>query len=138
MIEISKQAYAEMVAAALDAYPYEACGLIAGPPAADGGAGDRAPRFYWCHNAAESARVYTIDPKDHLRAEIDAEDRGLEINGVVHSHTHSEPYPSPTDVASAPDPSWHYVIVSLKREAPEVRSYRIVEGAIVEEPVAVV
>jgi proteasome lid subunit RPN8/RPN11 len=138
VIEISKQAHAEMVAAALDAYPYEACGLIAGPPAADGGAGDRAPRFYRCHNAAESARVYTIDPKDHLRAEIDAEDRGLEINGVVHSHTHSEPYPSPTDVASAPDPSWHYVIVSLKREAPEVRSYRIVEGAIVEEPVAVV
>ena len=138
MIEISKQAYAEMVGAALDAYPYEACGLIAGPPAPGGGAGDRAPRFYPCHNAAESARVYTIDPKDHLRAEIDAEDRGLEINGVVHSHTHSEPYPSPTDVASAPDPSWHYVIVSLKREAPEVRSYRIVEGAIVEEPVAVV
>ena len=31
MIEIAKQAYAEMVAAALDAYPYEACGLIAGP-----------------------------------------------------------------------------------------------------------
>jgi [CysO sulfur-carrier protein]-S-L-cysteine hydrolase len=30
------------------------------------------------------------------------------------------------------------VIVSLKREAPEVRSYRIVDGEITEEPVAVV
>ena len=38
---------------------------------------------------------------------------------MVHSHTHSEPYPSPTDVAQAPDPAWHYVIVSFKREAPE-------------------
>ena len=60
--------------------------------------------------------MYTIDPKDHLRAERDAEDRGLEIIGVVHSHTHTEAYPSPTDVAQAPDPGWHYVIVSLKRE----------------------
>ena len=61
-----------------------------------------------------------------------------DVNGVVHSHTHSEPYPSPTDVAQAPDPTWHYVIVSLKRDAPEVRSYRIVDGTITEEPVNIV
>ncbi len=94
--------------------------------------------YYPCTNTAASARVYTIDPKDHLRAEHDADDRGWEINGVVHSHTHSEPYPSPTDVAAAPDPSWHYVIISLKRDAPEARSYRIVDGTITEEPIAIV
>ena len=82
--------------------------------------------FYPCRNAAESARVYTIEPRDHLLAERDAERRGLAILGVFHSHTHTEPYPSPTDVEQAPDPDWHYVIVSLKREAPETRSYRIV------------
>ena len=54
-------------------------------------------------------------PPDHLRADRDAEGRGLEIIGVMHSHTHTEAYPSPTDVAQAPDPAWHYVIVSLKR-----------------------
>ncbi|NND75944.1 MAG: M67 family metallopeptidase [Ilumatobacter sp.] len=138
MIEISRAAYVRMVAHALDGYPLEACGLLAGPPALDGGAGDRAPRFYPCSNVAESARVYTIDPHDHLRAERDADDRGWEINGVVHSHTHSEPYPSPTDVESAPDPSWHYVIIGLKREAPEVRSYRIVDGAIREEQLVII
>ena len=42
-----------------------------------------------------------------------------------------------TDVASAPDPSWHYVIISLKRDAPEARSYRIVDGTISEEPISV-
>ncbi len=67
----------------------------------------------------------------------DAEDAGMEIVGVVHSHTHTEPYPSPTDVAQAPDPAWHYVIVSLRDEAPRVRSYRIVEGGIAEEPLVV-
>ena len=70
--------------------------------------------FYPSPNVAASSRVYTIDPKTHLRADRDAEDRGLEIIGVMHSHTHTEPYPSPTDVAQAPDPSWHYVIVSFR------------------------
>ena len=81
--------------------------------------------------------VYTVEPREHLRAEMAAEDHGWEIVGVVHSHTHTEPYPSPTDVAQAPDPGWHYVIVSLKRDAPETRSYRIVDGMITEEPIAV-
>ena len=73
-----------------------------------------------------------------MRAERTAEDMGLEIRGVMHSHTHTEAYPSPTDVAQAPDPSWHYLIVSLKREAPETRSYRIVSGTISEETISIV
>src|SRR3546814_12561359 len=59
--------------------------------------------------------------------------RSLAIIGVVHSHTHTDAYPSPTDVAQAPDPDWHYVIVSLRDEAPVLRSYRIVDGTIIEE-----
>ncbi len=117
-------------------YPLEMCGLIAGDPAAHGPA--HAVRFYPCRNVAESAKLYTIDPTDHFKAEMDADDHDWEIQGVVHSHTHSEPYPSPTDVAQAPDPGWHYVIVSLKRDAPELRSYRIIDGTIAEEPVHVV
>jgi [CysO sulfur-carrier protein]-S-L-cysteine hydrolase len=38
-------------------------------------------------------------------------------------------------VNQAPDPSWHYVLVSLKDAEPVVRAYRIVDGAITEEPV---
>lgn len=127
---LERVVFEEICAVAFREYPLEACGVIAGEP----GSG-HARQFYPCRNAAASARVYTLDPRDHLRAELDAEDRGWEILGVVHSHTHSEPYPSPTDVAQAPDPGWHYVIVSLKRDAPELRSYRIVGGEIAEEPV---
>ena len=126
----------ELTALAYDAYPYESCGLIAGPASSDGGA-VTVERFYPCRNAAESAKVYTLDPLDHLRAERDAEDRGWEIVGVVHSHTHSEPYPSPTDIAQAPDPGWQYVIVSLKRESPEIRSYRIVGPTVTEQPITI-
>lgn len=137
VLEISQNAHAEMIRLALDEYPLEACGLLAGAPGADGGAGDHSAVFYPCRNVAASARVYTIEPQDHLRAEMDAERHDLEINAVVHSHTHSEAYPSPTDVAAAPDPTWHYVIITLRREAPEVRSFRIVDDEITEESITI-
>lgn len=130
MLRLDRAVFDAICSLAYREYPLEMCGLIAGPPA-----GDHAAHFYQCRNVAESAKVYTIDATDHFKAEMDADDRDWEINGVVHSHTHSEPYPSPTDVAQAPDPNWHYVIVSLKRDAPEVRSYRIVDGTITEEPI---
>ncbi len=130
MLRLPEAAYLALVGHALDGYPLEACGLLAG-------LGERVDLFYPCRNAAESSKVYEIDPRDHLRADRDAEARGLELVGVVHSHTHTDPYPSPTDVAQAPDPSWHYAIVSLREAEPMVRSYRIVEGAITEEPVVV-
>jgi [CysO sulfur-carrier protein]-S-L-cysteine hydrolase len=130
VLHLTRSAWLAMVGHAYDGLPDEACGLLAGPPGTD-----RATAFYPCRNAAGSSRVYTIDPKDHLRADRDAEARGLEVNGVVHSHTHTEAYPSPTDVREAPDPGWHYVIVSLKRPEPSIRSYRIVDGTITEEPV---
>ena len=130
VLEFPAQAYAEMIAHAYAGYPLEACGLLVG-------SGSTVHRFVPCTNEAASARIYAIPGKELLRAERAADDDGLAIIGVFHSHTHSEPYPSPTDVAQAPDPDWHYVIVSLKREAPETRSYRIVDGAIASEPVAV-
>jgi [CysO sulfur-carrier protein]-S-L-cysteine hydrolase len=134
VLRLDRAAFDAICGHAYRAYPLEMCGLIAGAPG-DHGSGDHAAHFYACRNAAASAKLYTIDPTDHYRAQIDADDRDWEINGVVHSHTHSEPYPSLTDVAQAPDPAWHYVIVSLKRDAPELRSYRIVDGEITEEPV---
>jgi [CysO sulfur-carrier protein]-S-L-cysteine hydrolase len=137
MLRLSHQAHLALVGHAYDGLPNEACGLLGGLAGVSRVPDGRADLFYPCRNVAESSRVYTLDPKDHLRADRDAEDRGLEIIGVVHSHTHTEAYPSPTDVAQAPDPSWHYVIVSLKREEPVVRSYRIVDGEITEEPITV-
>lgn len=122
-LTVSRAARDAMVAHAYRCFPEEMCGLIAGVPGSH-----HIEHFYPCANDAQSAKLYTINPRDHLRAELDAEDHGWEILGCVHSHTHTEPYPSPTDVAQAPDPSWHYLIVGLKRPEPEVRAYRIVGG----------
>ncbi len=132
MLRLPYDAYVQMVGHCLSGLPEEACGLLGGDPAAA-----EVVRCYPTRNAAASATLYTVDPRDHLRADRDAEDRGIEILGVFHSHTHTDAYPSPTDVAQAPDPSWHYVLVSLRDNLPVVRSYTIVEGVVTEEPVVV-
>ena len=90
---------------------------------------------YPAANAARSARLYTVEPRDLLRADRAAEKAGWSLVGVWHSHTHSPAYPSPTDIAAAPDPLWHYVVVSLSDTEPVLRSYRIVDGQVLEEPV---
>ena len=133
MVDLAHRAHAQMVAHAYDGLPDEACGLLAGPTGAA-----TISRFYPCRNVAASGRVYTVDPKEHLRADRDIEGAGLEIVGVMHSHTHTDAYPSPTDVAQAPDPAWHYIIVSLRQDEPVTRSYRIMDGKISEESVVLV
>jgi proteasome lid subunit RPN8/RPN11 len=132
MLRLSEPSYLAIVGHGLDGLPDEACGVLAGPL----GTG-RVIVAYPCRNDAGSARVYTINGQDFLHADRDAQARGLEIVGVYHSHTHTDPYPSPTDVDQAPDPGWHYVIVSFKDPEPMLRSYRIVDGRIDEEPVVV-
>ena len=130
MLRLTPTVYAEMVAHCYDGLPNEACGLVAGNAEQS-----KVTRCYRTRNAADSARIYTVEPRDLLRADRDAERTGLSILGVYHSHTHTPAYPSPTDVNQAPDPGWHYIIVSLAEEAPVVRSYRIAGGNIAEEPV---
>ena len=132
MLRLTRAAYAGIVGHAYDGLPDEACGLLVGDPATA-----RTVRFEPTGNEARSSKLYTIPAKEFLRIDRAAGAEGLEVIGVVHSHTHTEAYPSPTDVAQAPDPSWHYVIVSLRDEAPTLRSYRIVDEEISEEQVVV-
>ncbi|MBA3268449.1 MAG: M67 family metallopeptidase [Acidimicrobiia bacterium] len=135
MLRLGPDVYDAMVAHALDGLPLEACGLLASAPPPEPAEGPLVVAVHPCRNAAESARLYEVHPLDHLRADRDAEEKGLEIVGVYHSHTHTDAYPSPTDVRQAPDPAWHYVVVSLREAEPMVRSYRIVDGTVSEEPV---
>jgi proteasome lid subunit RPN8/RPN11 len=108
----------------------EGCGLLVGH-SQDGEVVQIVPT----RNSAASSRLYSVDSLDFLRADRAAEGAGLEVIGVFHSHTHTDPYPSPTDVAQAPDPGWHYTIVSLRHQVPSIRSYRIRAGEVLEESV---
>jgi proteasome lid subunit RPN8/RPN11 len=132
MLTLSKEIYMEMVGHCLHGLPDEACGLLVGAYG-----GDEAVHLFVTENAAASAMIYEIPPKEMLRVDREAQALGADIMGVFHSHTHTDAYPSPTDVRQATDPGWHYVLVSLRDTHPVVRSYTIVDGTITEEPVLV-
>jgi [CysO sulfur-carrier protein]-S-L-cysteine hydrolase len=117
--------YRTIVAHCYDGLPDEACGLLAGPVETDAEPTGVVTTVYPCTNADASARTYTVDSRELLRAMRDAESRHLDLIGVWHSHTHSDAYPSDTDVRQALEPSWIYVLVSLKHAEPVLRAYRI-------------
>ena len=131
MIRLPESAYLEMVGHALDRSPDECCGLVAGR-------GNRAEKVYRMRNAeTESPRTrYVLDSREQFQAMKDAEREGRDIIACFHSHTHTEAYPSPTDVARAGYPEWWYLIISLKAEEPMMRAYRIVDGRITEDSIA--
>jgi len=135
VLALSRELWLAVVAHALDGFPDEACGLLAGPA----GTGT-VTEFVPCRNADGSSRTFSLGP-DAWAAIDELDGRGLAVDAVVHSHTHTEAYPSPTDVAQAANPfiaGWRWVLVSLKHPEPVVRSYRIDGEAVVEEPVEVV
>ncbi len=116
-----------MIATCVRALPDEGCGLLLGTREGV------VTEVLASENVAHSARIYEIDSRVMLRAYRASEANDLVVLGVFHSHTHSGAYPSPTDVAQAPDPLWHYVLVSLRDVPSVIRSYRIVDGSVSEE-----
>ncbi len=117
-------------------HPDEACGVIAGPVGSD-----RPERFIEMLNSARSMTFYEFDSGEDYRLYRELESRDEERVVIYHSHTATEAYPSRTDIdiASRGYPDAHYVLVSTRDpEDHELRSYRIVEGEVTEEPVEVV
>jgi proteasome lid subunit RPN8/RPN11 len=132
VLRLSSAQYRAVVAHCYDGLPDEACGLLAGPVTADGEPTGVVTAVYPCTNADGSARTYTVDSRDLIKAMRDAESRGEELVAVWHSHTHSDAYPSDTDVRQAMEPNWLYLVVSLKHAEPVLRTYRIRDGVVVE------
>jgi proteasome lid subunit RPN8/RPN11 len=87
-------------------------------------------------NLASSPNRFLIDPKDHLDARRNARARGLEVVGFYHSHPHSPPEPSATDVAEASYPDALYLIMSIQSSPPEARIFRLQGASLVGVPFA--
>jgi proteasome lid subunit RPN8/RPN11 len=133
LVRLSVSQYERILAHCYHGLPDEACGLFAGPVSGGDEPTGVITEVYPARNAAASARVYTVDSGDQLRAMRDAEAHGVEIVGCWHSHTNTDPYPSPTDIDQAKwYPTWIYVIVSLRDDAPMLRAYRIRDGVVAE------
>jgi proteasome lid subunit RPN8/RPN11 len=126
-VELDGVLFKEIAEHGLRAFPNEACGLLAGR--------DGVPsKFLAMSNLDASPVSYRLDAREQLQAFERIEDEGLELVGIVHTHTHSEAYPSETDVNLAFYPDAAYLIMSLTdRDRPELRAFRIVDEAITEE-----
>jgi proteasome lid subunit RPN8/RPN11 len=123
-----------MVAHARADHPDEACGVIAGPEGSD-----RPERFIKMDNAERSPTFYRFDSGEQLKVwrAMDAADETPVV--IYHSHTATAAYPSRTDISYASEPDAHYVLVSTRdAQEHELRSYRILEGVVTEEPVKIV
>lgn len=125
----------ELIAHAREEYDAECCGLIAydldASAARDGGG--RAVTVHRARNVFASRKRFEIDGLELLHVLDDFEGAGLELGAIYHSHTHTEPYPSQTDINFAANwPGLEWVIVGLGKDEPEVRCY-LIDGAQVRE-----
>ncbi|MGI8939274.1 MAG: Mov34/MPN/PAD-1 family protein [Iamia sp.] len=142
MLHLDPTARDLLVAHALGGFPDEACGLLGGR-VLEGLDADGLPRatvesFIAARNHDASSRTYTVGPEGFLAADSQLDPLGLDVVGVAHSHTHSEAWPSETDVDKADNPlldGWHYVIVSLRDPSPVVRSFLLGGRSVREEQV---
>jgi [CysO sulfur-carrier protein]-S-L-cysteine hydrolase len=131
-MELDDVLFKEIAEHGLKQFPNEACGLLAGP------AGGSPERFYAMKNLDASPVSYRLDPKEQLHVFDEMDEKGWELLGIVHTHTHSEAYPSETDRSLAFYPDARYVIMSLSdRDHPELRAFRIVDGEVTEEELRV-
>ncbi len=136
-LRISKQLVDQIVAHARQDHPDEACGVISGPIGSD-----LPQRFIPMVNAARSPNFYEFDSTDLLKLYREMDENDEDPVVIYHSHTHTEAFPSRTDVTYASEPGAHYVLVSTREtgneDGPfELRSFRIVDGEISEEEVQI-
>ena len=80
----------------------------------------------------------SLDGKEQLQVFDLMDADGLELWAIYHSHTHSEAYPSETDIKLAFYPEARYLLLSLAdRAAPVLRAFSIVDGVVTEEELSI-
>ncbi len=131
MLELDRGFFDEMVEHGIAGFPNEACGLLAGKEG-------RPVKFFAMSNQDASPVSYRLDPKEQLTVFNELDDEGWDLLGIFHTHTHSEAYPSETDLKQAFYPEATYLVMSLSdRAKPVLRGFTMQDGVVAEEEVTV-
>jgi proteasome lid subunit RPN8/RPN11 len=129
-LRLPRAVFDALVEHAWSDFPYEVCGLVGLRP-------DGSVEMIPVANAERSMRYYVMDSRELLRAMRRIEDDALGLV-IYHSHTHTQAYPSATDIRHAAYPEALYAIVTLQdRDAPAVRAFTIRDGDVTEVPVVI-
>ena len=112
MLKISSSDYDAIRRHGEQTYPHECCGILIGTMEGDIRTVSSIVR---CNNiCADSPQTrYDIDPRELIRAQREAHDRGLEIVAFYHSHPDHPAQWSPTDLQEAHWIGCSYVITSV-------------------------
>ena len=131
MIRIPKMIFQKMVEHAKKERPLECCGILSGKEGT-------VQKIFELKNAEESPVKYSMAPQDQLKVFEEMERELMEMIAVYHSHPHTIPFPSETDVKLAFYPDVSSVIISLKEENPVVKAFQIGKEAIYLEEIEVI
>ncbi len=127
MVAIRKQDLDDVLQHVRSEAPNEGCGIL-------GGRQGRVLKVYRMSNIEQSPARFFMDSTEMAETIQDLYKEDLDIVGIYHSHLRGPAYPSDLDVERAYYPDACYVIISLDdSESPEIRGFRIREGAIRDE-----
>jgi len=131
MVTLPRAAYQEILAHAQGQPDQEICGIL-------GGREGRVEHVYRARNVAETPRTrFKMDPYDILTISDEVDAAGLDLIGFYHSHTHTQAYPSPTDVADWPA-RWYpdalcFICSLMEEDRPLLRAFHIDEDGKITE-----
>ncbi len=122
-LQLPRAAYLALRSHGEATYPHECCGVLLGHPTR---AGWRVVEAVQASNArTDSAHNrYSIAPRELVKIEVGARNRGLQIAGFYHSHPDHAPQWSATDLAEAHWLGCSYVITEVaKGKSVETKSF---------------
>jgi len=135
-MKIPQNIIEELIAQAQKDAPNETCGYLLGMiyPSAEGGQEEAVvTENYWMENIDHSPEHFSFAPKDQFAALKYARQKGLKILANWHSHPASPSRPSQEDLRLANDPTIRYAILSLLDGKPNLNSFRIQNGTVVDK-----
>ncbi len=112
MVTFKPEARTQMISIGEKGYPHEICGLMLGKA-------DETrivSEVFECGNLNKLKPEirYDLDPKDYIKGEALARQKGLDVVGIFHSHPDHPDKASETDRQAA-WPGFSYVIMSIQK-----------------------
>ena len=127
-MKIEQNVIDELIEQAEKDAPNESCGYLLGKD-------DVVTENYWMENIDHSPEHFAFAPKDQFAAMRYAREKGLKILANWHSHPASPSRPSQEDLRLANDPTIRYAILSLLDGKPNLNSFRILHGEVVDKEI---
>ncbi|MBQ7989233.1 MAG: M67 family metallopeptidase [Bacteroidaceae bacterium] len=127
-MKIEQHVIDEIITQARKEAPDESCGYLLGND-------DVVTENYPMENTDHSPEHFSFAPREQFAALRYARGHGLKILANWHSHPASPSRPSQEDLRLANDPTIRYAILSLLDGKPNLNSFRILNGEVVDKEI---